>query len=56
MRDISEEGPLAKTPLCFVQEPQILQICYNVEHFSDILFLILICNNVVNIMIGNLLK
>ena len=25
-----------------VQESQILQICYNVEHFSDILFHILI--------------
>ena len=24
--------------LGFVQESQILQICYNVEHFSDILF------------------
>ena len=24
--------------LGFVQEQQILQICYNVEHFSDTLF------------------
>ena len=35
--------------LCFVQESQILQICYNVEHFSDTLFHILICNNVINL-------
>ena len=31
--------------LCFEQESQILHICYNVEHFSDIVFHILICNN-----------
>ena len=32
--------------LGFVQESQILQLCYNVEQFSDILFHVLICNNV----------
>ena len=35
--------------LGFVQESQILQICNNVEHFSDILFHSLICNNVINL-------
>ena len=35
--------------LVFVQESQFLQSCYNVEHFSDILFHVLICNNVINI-------
>ena len=39
---------IINTLLGFVQESQILQICYNVEHVSDILFHILICNNANN--------
>ena len=33
--------------LCFVQDSQILQICDNVEHFSDVLLHIFICKNVI---------
>ena len=42
--------------LGFVQESQILQICYNVEHFSDILFHILICNEKIENLILTKLK
>ena len=37
--------------LFFVQESQILQICNNVEHFSDLLFHILICTKVINLKV-----